>query len=195
MTLPRLPSLPVRTSRQRQRDGFSLLELLLVVAVGSVLMLSGLRTYQLVVNANGINIMTRVLVTIQMQVELLYRNQATYGVGNMVDDLVTMRSFPTELGIAGEREAMFAKGPYGLVEVVGERDSYYISLRDVPKAACVRLGQLFLPKSNSRLLEFSVAGNEHSINSDREFFENLQSNLFAECSVNSWQNTMTWSFR
>src|SRR5688572_7331469 len=98
---------------KRGAKGFSLLELLLVVAVGAVLILAGLGAYRLVTENNNTNQATRLITTLKQQIQQAYQGQASYGTGNIIDDLVSLRALPSDIGTSGTGDSMIAKGQFG----------------------------------------------------------------------------------
>jgi prepilin-type N-terminal cleavage/methylation domain-containing protein len=177
--------------RVRQIRGFSLLELLLVVAVGAVLILAGLGAYRLVSENNNTNQATRLLATLKQQVQQAYQGQASYGTGNIIDDLASLRALPTDLGTSGTGDSMTAKGPFGDIGVVGNGTQFMLLLGSVPKGACVRLGQQFTPKNAPDFVQLQIGSttfNQASTNM-------TQTTMAATCSEQSAQNTMIWTFQ
>ena len=174
----------------RKAYGFSLLELLLVVGVGSVLIMSGLSTYRLVVNQNNTNMLVRSLIMIQAQVEMIYQKQSSYSNGGIVDDMNAVRALPTDIAIIGTGDGAYMRGPYGPIEIIGQGRTYIIRAQNLPLASCVRLGQLFTPKSTGRLVSMTVGGNEYRAND--HIYDNLQVELMSVCSVGG--TTIEWEF-
>lgn len=172
----------------RKAAGFSLLELLLVVAVGAVLILAGLGAYRLVTENNNINQSARSLMTLKQQVQQTYAGQATYGAGNIIDDLVNMRALPSELVVTGNANNMTAKGTFGpvLVATAANTQNFVITYQNVPRNACVRLGQQFTPTTASDLVSVTVNGNAPSAYT--------QVGLTTAC-ANDTNNVLVWTFR
>ena len=170
--------------------GFSLLELLLVVAVGAVLILAGLGAYRLVTENNNTNQATRLLTTLKQQVQQAYQGQASYGATNLLDDLTALRALPTDLGTSGTGDSMTAKGMFGTIAVTGATSNFRIAFNNVPKGACVRLGQQFTSQNANDFVSLQVGSTTYTQSSTI-----TQASLTTACSDQSASNTMTWTFQ
>lgn len=178
------------TTVNRTSRGFSLLELLLVVAVGAVLILAGLGAYRLVTENNNTNQATRLLTTLKQQIQQAYQGQASYGTGNLVDDLSSLRALPTDLGTSGTGDSMIAKAMFGNITITGNTNTFSVGLANVPKGACVRLGQQFTPQNANDFVSLQV-GSQTYTQSDTI----SQTVLLGQCSDQTANNTMTWTFQ
>lgn len=178
---------------KRGTAGFSLLELLLVVAVGAVLILAGLGAYRLVTENNNTNQAARILTTLKQQVQQSYQGQASYGSGNLIDDLASLRALPSDLGTSGSGDSMVARGMFGPVRVnaVNSGTNFTIELANVPKGACVRLAQQFTPQNTNDFVELRVASNTYTQTSTNM----NQTTFLASCQDQTSLNTMTWTFQ
>lgn len=172
-------------------SGFSLLELLLVVAVGAVLILAGLGAYRLVTENNNTNQATRMLTTLKQQIQQAYQGQATYGTGNLLGDLVSLRALPSDLGTSGSGASTVAKGQFGAVNVTGISNNFSIGFTNVPKGACVRLAQQFTPQNANDFVSVQVGSTTFTQTSTNM----SQATFMTTCSDQSSQNTMTWTFQ
>lgn len=179
-----------RTALVNQQAGFSLLELLLVVAVGAVLILAGLGAYRLVTENNNTNQATRLLSTLKQQVQQAYQGQASYGTGNLIDDLTALRALPTDLGTSGTGDSMIAKGTFGNLTIAGNTNTFAIGLTNVPKGACVRLGQQFTPQNANDFVSLTVGSTSYNQSSGI-----TQAALLGACRDQAASNTMTWTFQ
>jgi len=72
----------------KTQKGFSLLELLLVVAVGAILILAGLAIYRNITNNTQINEASRVLNVIKQETQRIYQGEATYGAGTDIEPIL-----------------------------------------------------------------------------------------------------------
>ena len=176
---------------RESRAGFSLLELLLVVAVGSVIILAGLGTYRLVMENLSTSQSVRQLVMLKQQVQQVFYGQATYRNENLLDDLAGLRALPSELGTAGTGNSMVARGQFGFISVEGKGESFTIGLTNVPKGACIRLAQTFTPLNTNDFVSLQVGSSTFSETADNM----SQSTFMSACSDQSAQNTMTWTLR
>jgi len=182
---------PFFNHRPRKEHGFSLLELLLVVAVGAVLILAGLGAYRLVTENNGTNQAARILSTLKQQTQQAYQGQATYGTTNLIDDLAALRALPSDLGTSGTGDGMIAKGPFGNITIAGAGNEFEIGLTNVPKGACVRLAQQFTPQNANDFVSLQVGSTVFSQSSTNM----TQATFMTICSDQSSQNSMTWTFQ
>ncbi len=177
-------------SSKRNVLGLSLLELLLVVAVGAVLILAGLSAYRLATENNNTNQATRLLTTLKQQVQQAYQGQASYGTGNIIDDLAALRALPTDLGTSGTGDSMIAKGMFGTLLITGNTNTFSITLNNVPKGACVRLGQQFTPQNTNDFVTLTVGSTSYNQSSTIN-----QAGLLTACSDQSANNVLVWSFQ
>jgi len=178
------------TTNQKSKAGFSLLELLLVVAVGAVLILAGLGAYRLVSENNNTNQATRLLTTLKQQVQQSFQGQATYGTTNLIDDLVALRAMPSDIATTGAGNAMTAKGPFGNILIVGATNAFVLTLNDVPKGACVRLAQQFTPQNSNDFVQLAIATTTFTQASTNM----TQAQFVTTCSDTAATNDMAWTF-
>lgn len=176
---------------KRASKGFSLLELLLVVAVGAVLILAGLGAYRLVTENNNTNQAARLITTLKQQIQQAYQGQASYGTGNMIDDLVSLRALPSDLGTSGSGDSMIAKGQFGNLLITGDTNTFTIEMQNVPKGACVRLAQQFTPQNANDFVSLEVGSTTFNQTSTNM----TQATMMSTCSEQTSQNTMTWTFQ
>jgi prepilin-type N-terminal cleavage/methylation domain-containing protein len=175
----------------RSDAGFSLLELLLVVGVGAVLILQGLGAYRLVSETNNTSQAARLITILKQQVQQAYQGQASYGTGNLIDDLVSLRALPSDLGTSGSGEAMIAKGQFGNLLIRGSTNTFSIEMQNVPKGACVRLAQQFTPQNANDFVSLAVGTttfNQMSTNI-------TQTTMMRTCSDRTSANTLIWTFQ
>ncbi len=177
---------------KRHQSGFSLLELLLVVAVGAVLILAGLGAYRLVSENNNTNQATRLLTTLKQQIQQAYQGQSSYGTDNLIDNLVSLRALPSDLGTTGTGDTMQAKGPFGPVLLTGVNQTFSIELDNVPKGACVRLAQQFTPQNANDFVSLNIgtAGSYTQASTDM-----TQATFMTTCSDQATVNKMVWVFQ
>ena len=122
-------------------SGFSLLELLLVVAVGAVLLLSGLAVYRNVTNNAKINDGTRLLNVLKQETQRLFQGEGRYESGDFTSILINSDVVPSS-NTRGDT----IRHPFnGTVTAGGSADgsTFDITYNEVPKSACVKLGQLY----------------------------------------------------
>lgn len=180
---------------KKAQGGFSLLELLLVVAVGAVLILAGLGAYRLVTGNNNINTAQRQLNVLKQQVQNNYSGQNNYGTAgaNITPALVNMRAFPQDLADAGaDGTDNFRRGVFGDVSVsVGANvRTFSITFADVPRAACVRLGTLF---NTTNTADFNFVNVNNSGNLDTPALT-TPAELSTRCNNANDQNIMVFNF-
>jgi prepilin-type N-terminal cleavage/methylation domain-containing protein len=184
----------LRAYGRRSQRGFSLLELLLVVAVGAVLILAGLGAYRLVSENNNTNQATRLITTLKQQVQQAYQGQASYGSGaGIVDDLVSLRALPSDLATVGTGDTMTAKGMFGAITIIGNATNFSIAFANVPKGACIRLAQQFTPQNANDFVSLSVGSTALTQASPATAFSQVA--MAAACSDQTSVNTITWTFQ
>lgn len=180
----------INTITTRQK-GFSLLELLLVVAVGAVLILAGLGAYRLVTENNNTNQATRLITVLKQQIQQAYQGQATYGTGNLIDDLSSLRALPTDIGTSGSGDAMVAKGVFGTITILGANNNFQVGFTNVPKGACVRIAQQFTPQNANDFVSLQVGATTFNQTATNM----TQATFLTTCSEQTSQNTMIWTFQ
>lgn len=175
------------------RRGFSLLELLLVISVGTTLIMSGLSAYK-TVNLNlQISQIQQLMMTMQVQIEWSYGSRNFYPNGNMLDDLVGQRVFPSQFAVVGSGNSMYARLPMGIYEITGNVQSYAVSISGLPDAACIRIGSLYTPLNNEKLLTLSVNGDIYDAKRSGDF-DGLRNKLISGCNPGN-ANRVIWTFR
>ena len=134
---------------RKAEEGFSLLELLLVVGVGALLLLAGIGTYQLVTAGSTANEAVRLIATVKQQTQRAFQGQATYGANgtDLVPTLVAMQAFPSGVVNAagvpldpwgGAMTGLAAQSPAGAAG-----DSFTITFPAVPTSSCIQIGTAF----------------------------------------------------
>lgn len=135
-----------------KQAGFSLLELLLVVAVGAVLLLAGLGAYRLVTQNNAQNDAVRLLNILKQQTQKAYQGDGTYGNGDLVPTLINLRAFP-----AGVLSGSTPRHPFGgTIAIEGNGDTFTISFSDMEQAACLSIGQSFNSNTDPDFVQLSI---------------------------------------
>jgi prepilin-type N-terminal cleavage/methylation domain-containing protein len=121
-----------------QSKGFSLLELLLVVAVGAILILAGLAIYRNVTQNVEINEATRLLNVIKQETQRLYQGEGSYGAnGDSLEAiLVNANIVPSGNLIAGAVRTPFSTDADVNANTDGRFD---ITFNDVPSNVCINL--------------------------------------------------------
>lgn len=122
----------LKTLAARKASGFSLLELLLVVAVAAVLILAGVAAYSLVSGNQKAADAKRQIAQIKSTIKANYPNGG-YGTGSMTSALGNMGAYT---GMKGTAAAPL--DPWGgNVTVTGADTSYDIKFASLPRKNCV----------------------------------------------------------
>lgn len=180
------------TNGAADQKGFSLLELLLVVAVGAVLILAGLAAYRLVSENNNVNEAMRLLNTLKQQVQTAYQGEGQYTATNaeMIALLRDLRAFPAGvLNAAGDT----ANHPFGgTVTFEGTDQVFTISFNEVRRSACIAIGQAFDVTADSDLSAFEIDGANPDTGDDGITLADLQTACPAE--NDEAGTTLSWEF-
>ena len=175
---------------QRGAKGFSLLELLLVVAVGAVLILAGLGAYRLVSENNNANQAARQLTTLKQQIQQTFQGQTGYpATANLVPTMVNLKATPPDMAVINAANGTL-KGALGTVTVTNAAvgNTFTITMDGLPRSACVKLAQAFNIDNSSDT--DSVTINAKAVAAGGF----TQAGLAASCGNNTG-NTIAWVFR
>lgn len=127
-------------NKYKNKAGFSLLELLLVVAVGAILLLSGLAIYRNVTNNTNINEATRLLSVIKQETQRLFQGEGEYGSASIEDVLINAEVIPSS-ALRGTDKIM---SPFNArIRVNGDDATFTVEFKSVPRSACISLGQAY----------------------------------------------------
>ena len=125
--------------KKRIQKGFSLLELLLVVAVGAVLILAGLAVYQNVTSGQQASEIGRLVTLIKEETNQLYKNESTYtGLNNTI--LISAGIIPQKY--ATSSTAITAPGNRA-VTVTPSGNNFTVALDITDNAICTELGTIY----------------------------------------------------
>ncbi len=176
-----------KLTNTRGAKGFSLLELLLVVAVGAVLILAGLGAYRLVSENNNANQAIRQLTTLKQQVQQTFQGQASYGTtATLLTTMDSLRAVPPDMAITGLATGSL-RGSLGPVTVTvpSNVNTFQITYTQIPRSSCVKLAQLFTPETSSDLQTFTI---NTSVPANY-----TQTTLATSCTATN--NTLVWTFQ
>jgi prepilin-type N-terminal cleavage/methylation domain-containing protein len=127
------------TSTLRNQKGFSLLELLLVVAVGAILLLAGLAVYRNVTDNSKVTESIRLLNVTKQETQRLFQGEGNYPAQQLNEVLIDAKAFPSSY-INGSQ----VRTPYnGDVTVTGAGRTFTITFADVPESSCIKIGGTF----------------------------------------------------
>jgi prepilin-type N-terminal cleavage/methylation domain-containing protein len=142
-------------------QGFSLLELLLVVAVGAVLILAGLGAYRLVSDNNNANAATRQVQSLKTAVQGMYQGQSSYGAAKakLTDVLIDANAAPSDMITSSTTTLRSAFGTDVTVAAIGTAPpSFGVTFAGVPKNACTKLGMLYSTVNSSDFVNVQING-------------------------------------
>lgn len=180
----------------RREDGFTLLELLLVIGVAALLLIGGIATYRLVSDGNKTTETTRLLLTIRQEASAMAQSQggvytgvAFAGTGGGVDDaspLVTS-------GILRDGQRNAFNGSIAITTVPdagGTVDgNLQIDLTGLPQSACTKLMQAINAPSDV----VSVTGTDGTAYTEAAGqIPVTAANAGTACNASGNTNTVTW---
>ena len=151
-------------SKNKSQKGFSLLELLLVVAVGAILLLAGLAVYRNVTDNSKVNEAMRLLNVTKQETQKLFQGEGNYPAQSLNAVLVDSNAFPTS-ALNGTQ----ARHPYnGDITVTGLGRTFSIDFADVPEASCIKLGGSFAAE-DADFVSLTIGGNVLDAGADGVF--------------------------
>jgi prepilin-type N-terminal cleavage/methylation domain-containing protein len=125
--------------KTKTQKGFSLLELLLVVAVGAILILAGLAIYRNITQNTDVNEASRLINVLKQESQRIFQGEPTYaGLTNTVltNANVVPAKYTTGAGVITT--------PFNTtIDVTinsANADEFDIDVVDVPQEACLKLG-------------------------------------------------------
>ena len=180
-----------KVSNHKNEAGFSLLELLLVVAVGAILLLAGLSAYRLVTQNNNVNEALRLLNVLKQQTQKAYQGDGTYGSSDLVPTLISLRAFP-----AGTLSGSTPRHPFGgTIAIDGNGDTFTISFSDMERAACISVGQAFNSNSDPDFVQLSIGASAGSaIGGTDGVISIAELTASGACPTGNNQTGMHWEF-
>ncbi len=124
--------------KQKTQKGFSLLELLLVVAVGAILILAGLAIYRNITQNTDVNEASRLVNVLKQESQRIFQGQATYtGLTNTV--LTNANVVPAKYTSgAGTITSPFNTAI--TVAAATPNSNFTVNFAGVPPEACTKLG-------------------------------------------------------
>lgn len=133
----------IKLARANASSGFSLLELLLVVAVGAVLILAGLGAYRLVTTNANTNDAKRQVVQIKSETQRVYASQGTYAGLTLASASAAGIFSGIKGGDAGAPVSPFGFA-YGIAAAGTGSPNFSITLNDLPSSACSDIATMFV---------------------------------------------------
>jgi prepilin-type N-terminal cleavage/methylation domain-containing protein len=187
----------LKTCKRTQSAGFSLLELLLVVAVGAILILAGLGAYRLVSEGTNTNRSVQQLNTLKQQTQQAFAGQGAYGTtagADLVATLTTLRSLPSDMPSSGTGTLRNSFGQNTTITVgASPFNTFVITFNGVPPSSCVTLGQVFTPTNASDFGGLTVTVTAGATTNTTAVTTYTTAGLTAACSGTT--NNMAWTFR
>lgn len=175
--------------QNKTSKGFSLLELLLVVAVGAILILAGLAIYRNITNTAQNNEAVRLLTVIKQEVIRAYQGQQSYGNASLEALLLNSDAIPADSRRGNDILTPFAQGA-AAVTVVGADDFFDVTFTAIPRSACIRLFTSFT-QDDKELVSFAAGAGASPSNIPLGNVTPVQANT--TCAADNM--TMRWRFR
>ncbi|MBU6234828.1 MAG: prepilin-type N-terminal cleavage/methylation domain-containing protein [Alphaproteobacteria bacterium] len=175
------------------RKGFSLLELLLVVSVGTSLMMAGIAAYKNVMFNVQMAQIAQLMGTMQAQIDWSYGSRNYYPNGNMLDDLVAQRVFPATIPTVGSGDSMYARLPLGIYQITGHVQTYDVTIDAINGAACIKIAEIVTPANNTKLTQMSVNDTVYKAKNSNDY-NGLRQKLLTNCRQTD-ANKIVWTFR
>lgn len=125
---------------KKTSKGFSLLELLLVVAVGAVLILAGLGAYRLVTTNAQTNDLKRQLVQIKAETQRVHQSQGSY------TGLTTATGVAAGIfnGIKGGNAPQTPFNSRFFISVGASATRFNVTMQNLPASACADVATMFV---------------------------------------------------
>lgn len=126
------------------QKGFSLLELLLVVAVGAILILAGLAIYRNVTLQTQVNEASRLVNVLKQETQKLWQGEGVYGAAgdNLEATLISANAVPSAY-VESPTSVVSPTGGEVDVLVATNPRNFTITFPDVPTDICINLGRLY----------------------------------------------------
>lgn len=178
-----------KTNVTRREDGFTLLELLLVIGVAALLLIGGIATYRLVSDGNKATEATRLLLTLRQEAQVMAQQQGGNYEGISFDSTTDSASSPLVVsGIVRNNQ----RNPFNGAIFVDPEGTGNVNLRvefeNITQAACVRLVQAVNNPNDVR----SVAVNGSEIASAATDFPINAADAATACANTA--SSVTWIF-
>ena len=175
---------------RKKEQGFSLLELLLVVGVGALLLLAGIGTYQLVTSGSTSNEAIRLIATVKQQTQRAFQGQQTYGAAgtDLVPTLIAMQAFPSGVVNPAGTAAVDPWGGNMAIQAAGAGGANFsIGFTAVPTSACIQIGTAFT-ENDTDFVSLVVGGTTFNVGNPI-----ATATLTTACS-GAANVAMTWTF-
>lgn len=174
------------SSFNKNKKGFSLLELMLVVMAGSVFAIGTLAIYR------SMNIKTQVDNAIELidgiKTGIIRTSIGTssYAQGSLLEGRIVRMGAIKQQNVAGDQiVTLFSTGDESVV-IDSDGSSFDITLNDVPLDMCIRLFSAY---------NINSAGYEGFLYNNNSISNPTPDIANDRCSENPSQNTLTWRFR
>lgn len=119
-------------SKTRQA-GFTLIELITVIAVGAILIGGALALSSSANSAANSSQFTRDLTAIRAQTKQIYNGQGGYGTASLNDILINAKAIPSTLAVSG---STITHPMNGTVAIAGNTTNFTITMTNVPTDIC-----------------------------------------------------------
>lgn len=194
-------------SSLKKISGFSLIEMMLVVAIGGVIAVAGISTYDYVNESQKTNESAQILTQIYTNVRKLYIGQAVYAPDGAEDVGKNITERMYKAGAISSRYKLatngtYANGPFGDITITTADtskavssnsgttpDGFKIKFKDLPETACNTLARQINPLTVRSLLAVSVNGTELKSKTD------LTDSEIRDACAEKEKSTVIWMFK
>ena len=135
--------------------GFSLLELLLVIGVGTTLLLSGIGVYRIILKDKTANDTIQAILMTKSGIQRLFRTERTYGTVSLLNTAISAKIFPGTVHVDTAGPTVYH--PFGgTMDITGAGSSFTITVSGLGTSPCIMIGEALNPETADDMLSLTV---------------------------------------